>query len=74
MGRKRRNVMTHSGHGSAALGCDERHNSRSKNVILFRIPDVVLGVGEAMRRREFIIFVGSTAAAWPLAGHTGGVT
>jgi putative ABC transport system substrate-binding protein len=28
------------------------------------IPDVVLGAGEAMRRREFIAFVGSTAAAW----------
>jgi putative tryptophan/tyrosine transport system substrate-binding protein len=34
--------------------------------ILF-IPDGVLGAGEAMRRREFIAFVGCTAAAWPLA-------
>jgi putative tryptophan/tyrosine transport system substrate-binding protein len=31
------------------------------------IPDGVLGAGEAMRRREFIAFVSSTAAAWPLA-------
>jgi putative tryptophan/tyrosine transport system substrate-binding protein len=30
------------------------------------IPDGVLGAGEAMRRREFISFVGSTAVAWPL--------
>jgi putative ABC transport system substrate-binding protein len=37
--------------------------------ILF-LPDGVLGAGEAMRRREFIAFVGSTAVAWPLAGHT----
>jgi len=36
--------------------------------ILF-IPDVVRGVGEAMRRREFIASVGSTALAWPLTAR-----
>ena len=36
---------------------------------ILSIPDVVLGAGEAMRRREFIAFVGSTAVAWPLAGR-----
>ena len=34
--------------------------------IYFDLPGVALGRGEAMRRREFIAFVGSTAAAWPL--------
>src|ERR1700757_2082469 len=36
---------------------------------ILRIPDVVLGAGEAMRRREFFAFVGCTAAWWPLAAR-----
>jgi len=35
-------------------------------VILFRVPDAVLGTGEAMRRREFIGLFCGTAVAWPL--------
>src|SRR6516164_759223 len=51
--------------GAARLGITERQFSIQKPDILL-IPDVVLGAGEAMRRREFIAFVGCTAAAWPL--------
>jgi putative tryptophan/tyrosine transport system substrate-binding protein len=47
------------------LGCSEPHNSSIQNVIFFSNP--TFGTGEAMRRREFIAFVSSTAAAWPLA-------
>ena len=40
---------------------------------ILSIPDVVLGAGEAMRRREFIAFVGSTAVAWPPMAHAQGL-
>ena len=36
---------------------------------ILSIPDVVLGAGEAMRRREFIAFVGCTVAARPVAAR-----
>jgi putative ABC transport system substrate-binding protein len=51
--------------GAARLRISERQFSVQKRDILL-IPDVVLGAGEAMRRREFIAFIGSTAVAWPL--------
>jgi putative tryptophan/tyrosine transport system substrate-binding protein len=49
--------------------CSERHNSQPENVIFFFVPDVVLGAGEAMRRREFIKLLGNTIVAWPVVAH-----
>src|SRR5215472_11141704 len=53
--------------GTAPLDVTNGTILNPKSAILC-MPDVVLGVGEAMRRREFITFVGS-AAAWAHAAR-----
>ena len=58
-------LLTQSGRGAARSGVTNDVIFDPKCDILFT-PDVVLGAGEAMRRREFNAFVGSTAVAWPL--------
>ena len=45
----------------------DRLGSIQKCDIFFLVPDVVLGAGEAMRRRDFIALLSCVAGNWPLA-------
>ena len=57
-------------------GCDKADMAAARSAQfsiqkcdILSIPDVVRGAGEAMRRREFIAFVGRGAAVWPLTAR-----
>jgi len=58
-------LLTQSGHGGGSLGHSNGQFSIQKCDILL-IPDVVLGAGEAMRRRDFLGIIGC-AVTWPVA-------
>ena len=59
-------IVTHR--TPARLGVTNSTILNPKCDILF-IPDGVLGVGEAMRRREFIKVFGSAVFSWPPAAR-----
>src|SRR6516162_4054716 len=62
-------LLTQSGHG-CGLGRVRRTAQFSiQKCDSLLIPDLVLGAGEAMRRREFIRLFSSTVVAWPLAAR-----
>jgi putative tryptophan/tyrosine transport system substrate-binding protein len=50
----------------ASLGVRRTPQFSVQNCDILWIPEVVLGVGKAMRRREFIAFVSGAAVVWPL--------
>ena len=62
-------LLAQSGHG-----CDPAWVRRTAQFSVQKcdslfIPDLVLGAGEAMRRREFIRLFGSTVVAWPVGAR-----
>src|SRR5215472_7467370 len=59
-------LLAQSGHGCGPAWVRRTAQFSIQKCDSLLIPDLVLGAGEAMRRREFIAFVGCTAAAWAL--------
>src|SRR6516162_5436170 len=61
--------MTQSGHGGgpAWVRRTAQFSAQKRDSLL--IPDLVLGAGEAMRRREFTRLFSSAVVAWPLAAR-----
>src|SRR6516225_3920351 len=62
-------LLTQSGHGGGPAWVRRTAQFSVQKCDSLLIPDLVLGAGEAMRRREFIRFSSSTVVAWPLAAR-----
>jgi putative tryptophan/tyrosine transport system substrate-binding protein len=61
--------MTQSGHGCCLAWVRRTAQFSIQKCDSLLVPDLVLGAGEAMRRREFIRLFSSTVVAWPLAAR-----
>src|SRR5215470_2857858 len=61
--------MTQSGHGCGSAWVRRTAQFSIQKCDSLLIPDLVLGAGEAMRRRELIRVFSSTVVAWPLAAR-----
>src|SRR5215467_12258548 len=62
-------LLTQSGHGSGPAWVRRTAQFSIQKCDSLLIPDLVLGAGEAMRRRELIRLFSSTVVAWPLAAR-----
>jgi len=62
-------LLTQSGHGCGSAWVRRTAQFSIQKCDNLLIPDLVLGAGEAMRRREFTRLFSSTVVAWPLAAR-----
>src|SRR5262245_38346338 len=62
-------LLAQSGHGCGPARVRRTAQFSIQKCDSLLIPDLVLGAGEAMRRREFIRLFSSTVVAWPLAAR-----
>jgi len=67
-------MLTQSGHGCGPAWVRRTAQISIQKCDSLLIPDLVLGAGEAMRRREFTRLFSSAVVAWPLAARAPAVS